>query len=50
MKHHEQEEADGQEIWPATPKHLVSEKNKEEIDFCKSLDCTSGNGPAELAW
>ncbi|KPM36567.1 hypothetical protein AK830_g9985 [Neonectria ditissima] len=49
MEHRQQEEAVGKEIWPATPKHVVSEKNQEDIDFCKGLDC-SGKEPTELAW
>lgn len=48
MKHRQREVELGDEIWPAAPEHLVSEKSKEEIDFCANLDCASEQ--KDLEW
>lgn len=51
MRHKEQEDKEGGEIWPATPKHDVSDKTGEDVSFCRSLDCGAGQGQIEgLAW
>ncbi|KAH6884859.1 Rieske [2Fe-2S] iron-sulfur domain-containing protein [Thelonectria olida] len=50
MSHRKEEEAVGKDIWPATPKQLVTDKNQEEIDFCNGLECNNGQGIPELAW
>lgn len=48
MKHRQRELDEGGEIWPATPKHVLSEKSKEEIEFCEGLDCAAVK--EDLAW
>lgn len=48
MKHRQREEEEGDEVWPATPKHAMSEKTKEEIAFCAGLDCSGEK--EDLAW
>ena len=50
MEHREKEEAAGKEVWPATPKHAVSERNEAEVDFCNKLDCAYSKGSEQLAW
>lgn len=51
MDHRQDEEALGEDIWPATPAHIVNDKNQEDVDFCSSLDrAACEGGKAELAW
>ena len=38
MDHRAEEERLGRQIWPAAPRHNVTDEAQEEIDFCKSLD------------
>lgn len=47
MEHRQQEEVEGQEIWPATPKDAVAEHNQVDVDFCDQLECATSNG---LEW
>lgn len=49
--HHEDEQAAGKEIWPAVPKHRVSDTIQKDVDLCNKLDCApNGLTSAELAW
>lgn len=38
MDHHKQEDADGHEIWPATPKSGQSGNGQGDIDFFNKLE------------
>lgn len=42
MEHRKEEESAGLDIWPASPKHMTTEKSKEEMDFCAGLDNGKG--------
>jgi len=49
--HHELEEKQGKEIWPATPVLNMESRLTEEVAVCRKLDyqaSTGGNSP--LAW
>lgn len=48
MNHRAKEEKEDKEIWPATPKHVLSEKSKGEVMFCEGLDC--GGEKESLTW
>ena len=48
MAHRHEEDTVGREIWPATPKHIITAKNQVEIDFCQGLECA--NSTEELVW
>lgn len=51
MEHQKQEETVGHEIWPATPRHKLTDKNQEEVDFCNALDKAACKArKAELSW
>ncbi|KEZ43926.1 hypothetical protein SAPIO_CDS4114 [Scedosporium apiospermum] len=51
MEHQKQEETVGHEIWPATPRHKLTDKNEEEVDFCNALDRAACQArKAELSW
>lgn len=51
MSHRGKEEMSGKQIWPATPKHEVTDQTQKEVDFCNSLedDACSAKSPA-LEW
>ncbi|KAJ2967804.1 hypothetical protein NQ176_g9491 [Zarea fungicola] len=49
--HHDDEQTAGAEIWPAVPKHRMSETMQKDVDLCNKLDCgVNGLASAELAW
>ncbi|PLB38274.1 aromatic ring-hydroxylating oxygenase subunit alpha [Aspergillus candidus] len=48
FEHRQEEEKAGKEIWPAVPGHVVSDKVEEELQFCRSLDCSSAG--SSLDW
>ncbi|KAJ5531667.1 hypothetical protein N7527_005060 [Penicillium freii] len=43
MSHHESEEKQGREIWPATPVPVMTNELSEEMDFCRKIDCQAKN-------
>ncbi|KAF4835882.1 Carnitine monooxygenase oxygenase subunit [Colletotrichum tropicale] len=51
VTHRQKEVNEGDEIWPATPRHEVSKKTDEDVSFCKGLDCIASPERMEgLAW
>lgn len=51
MSHHESEEKQGREIWPATPVPVMTKELSEEMDFCRKIDCLAKNGNnGQLSW
>ncbi|KAL5342060.1 ring hydroxylating alpha subunit-domain-containing protein [Aspergillus crustosus] len=49
--HHNVEEKEGREIWPATPDLKLTEDLSDEMEFCRRIDCKASNaadGP--IAW
>lgn len=51
VAHHDVEEKEGKEIWPATPVLDMESQSSEEVDFCRKLDCqANAGGNSPLAW
>lgn len=48
MEHHQQEEHEGHEIWPAAPKNGQSGNGQDDIDFCNKLEACAGS--ESLKW
>ncbi|KAL4969946.1 aromatic ring-hydroxylating oxygenase subunit alpha [Aspergillus stella-maris] len=50
IRHHQSEEQQGGEIWPASPVSSKTHELEEEIEFCRQLDCRSTSGSGPLSW
>lgn len=48
FEHRREEEKTGKQIWPAVPEHVATDKVEEELNFCRSLDCSSAG--SSLDW
>ncbi|EGX91794.1 iron-sulfur cluster-binding protein, rieske family domain protein [Cordyceps militaris CM01] len=50
-RHYEEEQAAGAQIWPAVPRHRVSDMIQNDVDLCGKLECAANSlGSGELAW
>lgn len=50
MEHRKNEQKQGVEIWPATPKAQLSKNSAEDETFCSQLEASSCMAKPELAW